>query len=342
MSIFPILVHEGRGVLVDWLTLRYEVKTADDQALVDALSRDRDVCHKIRGGELVTLWWPREKTSDTHRVVIGLSLGAITIEGSPARVIGNSNVFGSGDPAECARAMIRSATESTGVILPPVSRWRATRVDLTQNYDCGPHVAEALDTLRNVCGGHLRVSSRNNGCYWNEGSDLWSAVAYMKGPHLQKQCRSGRASESDENVALAHRLLRLEIRLRNHYIKRADINISRFTEKQAMAVYQLHAKKIIPDTLGLDAKADIAKTLVDTYGPRLGRALLGTWGLIQAIGPEGARERMSVSTWTRHQKFLRGIGIGKADMSARKVVDFRPRLITARPVDSWAELRKAA
>lgn len=330
-------------MLVDWLSLRFDVRTEADLALVDALSRDRDVCHRLNGGELVTLWWPRETSkTDTHRVTVGLSLGAITVEGSPARVMGTSNVFGSGDPLLCAEAMLRAAAVSTGVVLPAVSAWRCTRIDLTQNYDCGVHVSEALDTLRNVCGGHLRVSSRNNGCYWNEGSDLWSGVAYMKGPHLEKQCRSGKVQESPENVALSHRLLRLEIRLRNHYLKRAGIELSRFTEAQAMAVYQLHAGKIIPQTLSLDAKSDLAKTIIDSYGPRQGRAVLGTWGLIQAIGPDGARERMSRNTWFKHQKLLAHLGIGKADMAARKVVDFRPRAITARPVDSWEELRRAA
>lgn len=330
-------------MLVDWLTLRFDVRTEADLSLVEALSQGRDICHRIRGGELVTLWWPRETSkTDTHKVTIGLSTHGITIEGSPARVMGDSNVFGSGDPTECAKAMIASATRSTGVILPPVQAWRCTRVDLTQNYDCGAHVAEALDTLRNVCGGHLRVSSRNNGCYWNPGSTLWSAVAYMKGPHLEKQCRSGKVRESKENVELSHRLLRLEVRLRNHYLKRADIDIAHFTEQQAMAIYQLQAGKIIPQTVTLDAKADLAKAIIDSYGPRLGRAVLGTWGLIQSIGPEGARARMSVSTWTRHQKLLSHLGVGKADMAARKVVDFRPRVITAHPVDSWEELRRAA
>ncbi len=330
-------------MLIDWLSLRFEVRTEADLGLIEALSEGRDVCHRIKGGELITVWWPRETSkTDTHKVTIGLSTQSISIEGSPARVMGDSNVFGSGDPLICAQAMLDSASRSTGVILPPIQFWRATRVDLTQNYDCGAHVSECLDTLRNVCGGHLRVSSRNNGCYWNQGSDLWSAVAYMKGPHLEKQCRSGKVRESVEHVNLSHRLLRLEIRLRNHYLKREGITIANFSEDKAMAIYALHANKIIPQTVTLDAKADIAKAICDTYGPRLGRSVLGTWGLVTAIGPEGARARMSKNTWFKHQKLLQQMGIGKADMHARKIVDFRPKAITARPVDSWEELKRAA
>ena len=329
-------------MLVDWLTLRYELRNEDDIALLNRCTEKRDFCQKIRGGELVSVWWPREKTSDTHRVTVGLSPGAITIEGSPARVMGDSNVFGSGNPAECCEVMVRTASQLLNVQLPPVTSWKCTRLDLTQNYDCGAHVSECLDTLRHVAGGHLKVSSRNNGCYWNPGSDLWNAVAYMKGPHLAKQARSGKVRETAEHVELAHNLLRLEVRIRNQYMRRARLNVTAMTEEQAMVIYHHFASKILPPDIAITSDQQLAELICNTYGPRLGRSLLGTWGLIQAIGPDGARERLSRATWFKHQKHLLALGIGKADLHARKVVAFRPRPVVARPVDSWAQIQRAA
>lgn len=329
-------------MLIDWLTLRYELRSHDDVALLNRCTVGRTHCEKIKGGELVSVWWPREKTSDTHRVTVGLSPGAITIEGSPARVMGVSNVFGSGDPASCCKAMVDAAGRLLNVKLPPVTAWKCTRLDLTQNYDCGPHVSEALDTLRHVAGGHLKVSSKNNGCYWNPGSDLWSAVAYMKGPHLAKQARAGKVVEPAENVELAYRLLRLEVRIRNQYMRRSRLKVTDMTEKQAMVIYTHFARKILPPDIAITDEQQLIELIVKTYGPRLGRAVIGTWGLVKAVGPEAARERMSSRTWFRHQKFLAGLGIGKADLHARKVVPFRPRPVNARPIDSWEELKRAA
>lgn len=329
-------------MLVDWLTLRYEIRNADDLALLERCTAGRDRCERIRGGELVSQWWPREKTSDTHRVTVGLSLGAIEISGSPARVMNSSNVFGSGCPSECCVAMIRAAGKLLDVQLPPASSWKVTRMDLTQNYDCGAHVAECLDALRHVSGGHIKVSSKNAGVAWQGKSQLWQAVAYMKGPHLAQQARAGKVQESAERVALAHQLLRLEIRLRSHYIRRARLNVTAMTEDEAMVIYTHFARKLLPPDIGITNEQQLAELIVRTYGPRLGRALLGTWGLITAIGPDGARERMSRATWFKHQKHLAALGICKADLHARKVVAFRPRPIVARPVDSWDQIQRAA
>ncbi|MGQ0619665.1 MAG: phage/plasmid replication protein, II/X family [Panacagrimonas sp.] len=329
-------------MLVDWLTLRYELRNDDDRVLLDRCTQGRTHCEKIKGGELVSMWWPRDKTTDTHRVTVGLSLGAITIEGSPARVMGDSNVFGSGDPSACCRSMIEAAGKLLNVRLPPAIAWKCTRLDLTQNYDCGPHVAEALDTLRHVSGGHLKVSSKNNGCYWNPGSDLWSAVAYMKGPHLARQARAGKVREPQEHVELAHRLLRLEVRIRNQYMRRCRLKVTDMTEEQAMVIYSHFARKILPPDIAITDEQQLLELIVKTYGPRLGRALIGTWGLVKALGPDGARERMSSATWIRHQRYLAGLGVGKADLHARKIVTFRPRPVNARPVDSWEQLKRAA
>lgn len=329
-------------MLVDWLTLRYEIRTEDDHALLARCTESRDYCQKIKGGEVVSCWWPREKSSDTHKVTVGLSLGAITVEGSPARLFGENNVFGPGDPSQCCVAMIEAASRLLNVRLPPAAGWKCTRLDLTQNYDCGPHVAECLDALRNVAGGHLKVSSRNNGVYWNPGSDLWSGVAYMKGPHLAKQARAGKVTASQDEVQLAHQLLRLEVRIRNQYMRRARLNVTAMTEEQAMVIYGHFASKILPPDIGITSDQQLAEVIVKTYGPRLGRALLGTWGLVLALGPEGARERMSRRTWFLHQKHLLALGIGKADLHARKIVAFRPRPVVARPVDSWAQIQRAA
>lgn len=341
---FVLICLVSLSMLCDWLTLRYELRNEADIHLLNALSQGRDVCMRLKGGELITQWWPREsKTADTHRITLGLSTGAITIEGSPARIGEASNVFGVADPAQCARQMIHAASVATGVILPPVTQWRATRVDLTQNYDCGEHVSEALESLRHVAGGHLRVRGLKESAIWNEGSDFWSAIAYAKGPHLIKQIKKGLVKESEEHVHLAHRLLRLEIRLRNHYLRRCAIQIADFNESEAMKHYEQMAGKLIPaNGCEITSEQQLAERIVAMFGKRRARTLLGTWALIQQIGEMGARERMSRSTWFRDHKDLMSAGLGRADFAARNIITFRPRAIVARPVDSWADLKRAA
>lgn len=330
-------------MLCDWLTLRYEVRTEQDLRLVEQLGKDRELCVRLKGGEMVSQWWPRESSStDTHRITIGLSLGSITIEGSPARIGNTSNVFGSGDPSACAAGMLQAAIKASGVILPPLTRWKATRIDLTQNYDCGNHVAEALEALRHASGGHLRVRSIGQSAFWNTGSDYWSAIAYPKGPHLQKQVRKGLVHETEENISLAHRLVRFELRLRNQYLRRSGIEIASFNESQAMTHFLNLASKIIPTNAEITTEQQFTERITALFGKRRARTLLGTWALIQQIGEFGARERMSQATWYRDQKDLFKAGLTRADFGSGKVVAFRPKAIVSRPVDSWEDLKRVA
>lgn len=332
-------------MLCDWLTLRYELRTEADIALRDRLLATRDICYRVRGGEIVTAWAPRESVgTDTHRVVVGVGLGSITIEGSPARLRSASNVFGSGDPSKCAADMIAFASRAVELPLPSLSRWRATRIDLTQNYDCGPHVREALDSLSRVSGGHLRCDARQKySVSWNPGSDFWSAIAYAKGPHLERQCRRGVCEESDRHIELAQRLLRFEVRLRNHYLRRSGIEIQAFDEAAALEHFVMLASKILPsDGCAITGEQQFAERVAAMFGPRRARTLLGTWALIRQVGETAARERLSRSTWYRDQRDLFAAGLCRADFSSAQIIAFRPRAIAARPVDSWADLERAA
>jgi hypothetical protein len=333
-------------MLVDWLTLRYDVKTESDLALVKALSAGLDVCvREDSDGVVVSQWWPREsQRSDSHRLNVSLSLGRIQIEGSPARLNSFNNVFGDSDPSRCAAKMLRAVSAAKGVILPPLQMWKCTRIDLTQNYDCGVHAREALDALGKASGGRLRVNTTYvDTVYWNLGSDLWSAKAYLKGPDLVRLIRKGRAQATEEQVQLAQRLLRVELMLRRHVLKRLNVHIVDFTEALAMEQFKLFAGKVLPDNGAvITGEQQLLERLSALYPRRQANNVYRTWLAMREAGAAAVRQRMGRDTWFRHRKMLIAAGLTPADFNAAKVLQFRPRAIVAAPVDSWDQLRRAA
>src|SRR5581483_5363940 len=188
-------------MLCDWLSLVYDVTTDRDREFVALLGQGRDQGFVISpDGVVKSEWYSRKsKRSDSHQLSVGLSRNRITIDGSPARLQQANNVFGSFDLADCAQRMIRHVSVSAGVVLPRYERWRFTRIDATQNYDCGSikGVRAALESLGKVAGGHLKASTFNETVYWNRASDLWSAKAYAKGLHLLYQIRRRKAGAAD-------------------------------------------------------------------------------------------------------------------------------------------------
>lgn len=338
-------------MLIDWLTLRLPLDTEERRALLPVLSKDMERCQRMKPAddegviEVVSEWWPREtKRSDSHQITLGLSGASISIEGSPARLMGDNNVFGSDDPQECARQMIEAVGKSRGCILPTWTAWKLTRMDCTQNYDCGQQVRQALEVLRNTSGGHLKVNSTHpDFVTWNRPSTFWQAKAYHKGIHLAKQVKKGRAAASDELIELAQRLMRFEVQFGTHFFKDEGLSIATVTREKAMEIFTRIASRIIPVNAEINSDQVLLEALVNALGSRKARSVFSTWLLIKSVGEQGALSSgMARSTFYKHRKALLGAGLAQADFASRSIVAFRPRQITARPVDSWEELRRAA
>lgn len=328
--------------------MRYPIVTAEDIALRDYLRRNCTLVTETdeTTGEVVAIWYKQAKDdesirSDSHRVTVRVTPSMIYIKGSPARVMNGNNVFGSGDVSTCGNAMLRKVSEAKSVILPHLHKWILTRVDLTQNYDCGENVGTALESLGNAKGGHLRVKNEKETIYWNQRSDFWQAKAYAKGPHLVKEVKAGRQALSPEELYLAQRLLRFEVQLCNKILRRQGLDWKSLTYSEAKNMYKKIAEKIVPTSSEITNDATLMHKLVKEYGTRRARTLISTWNLIQQGGESYAEGCMCRATFYAHKADLKRIGMSTADFVARKVIAFRPRQIVVRPVDSWHELRAA-
>ena len=206
--------------MIDWLTLRLDLhKITDDDLETIRGGFNRVICVDP-AGEIVWQSLKRESLrSDTHRLTVYLGHD-FEIAGSPARIGNPNNVFGSGDPVYCAAAMIQTVNDSLGLSLPVVAHvWRATRMDVTQNYDMGGpvEVKQALSYLRHSESGRYQVRTKHETVYWSPASAMRCGKAYHKGPHLLYQQKKGDASATPEELNLADRLLRLELALRAQF-----------------------------------------------------------------------------------------------------------------------------
>lgn len=336
--------------MIDWLTLK-----------VDAMELGEEVIRRLRelSGRVVKLdaqgaieWESvaRENIrSDSHQVTVCMG-GELTICGSPARVMGTSNVFGSGDIRECAAAMIGFVSSQVGVLLPTVDRWRSTRVDVTHNYDLGSlaNVRAALLALRHAEGGRYQLRTAAESVYWSVRSAVRSGKAYAKGPHLAYARKQGTQECTDEEIEVANRFLRLELSLRSQYWR--EHAAKRWCEHSEQDLDELHEKYFEQLVGGLEVTemCDVQKRCIQAAidlgkSEGQGKAAFAHWCLIKAEGFERARELTAPSTHRRHVKVLREAGLSWADFQAGRVVPIRRTpLVLAQPVRSWSEVRLSA
>lgn len=70
------------------------------------------------------------------------------------------------------------------------------------------------------------------------------------------------------------------------------------------------------------------------------KAAFSLWCLIKSEGWQVSRDITSKPTWYRNLKHLKNAGLSDADISAGNVVQLRSKILEARPVTSWRELRE--
>lgn len=332
--------------MIDWLTLKVDAMELPRDTVAKLRSRSGRLIRVAADGEVEWEIVARENVrSDSHQVTVAMG-GELTISGSPARVMQTSNVFGSGDPIECARAMLAFVRRTCQVELPDYNAWRVTRVDVACNYDLGglAQVREALMSLRHAEGGRYQLRTAAESVYWSVGSQLRSGKAYAKGPHLEYQRRKGQVDVSDEEIAAASRLLRLELSLRSQWWReRAGRKWWEFSEQDLEQEHEKYFAPLIGGAEVIDMEnvrqkvIQAAERLGRTEGQ--GRAAYLYWLTIQQVGFETARAETNRATHYRHVKVLRAAGLSFSDFQARRVVALRKRpLVLAQPVRSWSEL----
>lgn len=273
----------------------------------------------------------------------------LAIGGSPASVEHGCNVFGSGDIKHCARVMVSHARRALASVLPDAERWQVRRVDITHNYlfPGSREVKQALRVLLGTDASRARASSMGGDTVgWNVGSDLRKGKAYHKGPQLAHLAKKGRTNASEEQIALAHRLLRLEMTLGSRWWRRFEEDGKSWTDLTEQDLDALHLDYFgrFFGSVEVTDMTDLLCKLNET-APTEGQALAAhrTWALIKAIGFENAKGSMPYRTWARHLKYLRAAGLSDADFCHGKIVEFRRHIVLLnQPCSSWEEIRRAA
>lgn len=335
--------------VIDWLTLILPLEGLPvglRRALV--AYRDRVAGQVIRvapGGEVS--WRAYERASirsDSH--VLTVHVGErLELYGSPARSAGlPNNVFGPCDLGVCAEAHVAAVEAALGFGLPR-DGWRVSRVDVTENYDLGgpSAVRQALAVLRHAAGGRYVLRDTGDTVYWGKRSGGRAGKAYAKGPHLLRQVSRGEAVASLEDVALAHRLLRLELTVGRKALGRLGVvdPFGSLVDWSGEHVRYFAALVGGCEVVSMDAL--FSRVLAVAPTERQGLAALGTLGRVRLEGVEVVKASLPARTWHRHKSILFAAGLSWADLSAGRVVELRraPLLLGA-PVCSWDELRRVA
>jgi II/X family phage/plasmid replication protein len=229
--------------------------------------------------------------------------------------------------------------------------WTVSRIDVTGNLllDSLEDVREALRILRDVEGGRYRVSQQaGDTVYWSHRSRLRSGKAYAKGPHLDYQMRKNREYGGREyqvsDVQLANRLLRLELSLRSQLLREDRLGKAwhELTSGDLYEQWNDYFGRMIGDS-EMMKDADLKRKVIEaapTEGQ--GKAAYGCWTLIKSEGWERAKDMCTKRTWYRNLKILRAAGLGDVDFSAGRVVEFRRRILDAKLIESWDELKRVA
>ena len=213
--------HPG---MIDWLSLWLDVSLVPEPLRL-LLEKESGKIMKISPDGVVE--WERcaweSIRSDTHQICLRIN-SRLEIQGSPARVGFGNNAFGSLDIHYCAEKMITFALLNQGFsrdILPPLSEWGCTRIDITRNLcmTSKEEPAQALEALKYLPSGHQKISFEPDGLYIGKRSSHQTAKVYLKGKDAKRLQKSKKAFYTEEELLLSEYLLRFELMLRSRKVK---------------------------------------------------------------------------------------------------------------------------
>lgn len=347
--------------LIDWLTLRCPIGHLGPQ-LVERIRDCLNTIHCIdRDGQIV---WSKQSLdvdalrSDTPGLVWMVQSDGkqeyLAIGGSPASIEHGINVFGGCDIQHAASVLVQQACRALNAILPRPDLWQCRRIDITGNFVL-PDASTVKQALRQLCladGGRRKATNDKRGgdsVYWNPTSDLAKGKAYHKGPHLAHLARKGLINISDDLIALADRLLRLEHTRGARWFRRLELSGRHWYSLSQSDLEGLFTEFFERVVGGVEVKDmerhDLVARIAQCNGISEGRATAAftTYRNIRADGFEVVKSYMPARTWYLHLKYLRAAGISDADLQQGNVVQFRPvRIVLAQPVTCWDDIRRAA
>jgi II/X family phage/plasmid replication protein len=333
-------------MLIDWITGRVSSAVLG----AERFCRLRDKVDRIQrfNPESGTVLWEMTAwdsvRSDSHSVSFRFGSDDLWIQGSPARSEGDGcNVFGgpicqSLDHIAALQMMINKLGDEWFEILPSADLWKVSRIDVTENYDLGnlANVRTALNVLRGVEGGRYRITAKAGDTnYWNSKSTIVSGKAYAKGPEIENQRKKGKHAYSDDQIAGASRLLRLELSLKRHFFRdNPDFNSDVLRERHTQFFSSMVGTPMPSTDYSI---LELLKALPEVTEGQA-KAVFATWCMLNTQQWEQTRALLPDRTYYRHIKILKMIGLGQADISAGKVVSLRRDPLVLRPVTGWHQL----
>lgn len=355
--------------MIDWLSLKINLRPqgrgGPSLVPLDVLDRihneqSRILCINRNGEEeWSTVKWESVR-SDTHQVVVRITKdGLFYVQGSPARLGQNHNVFGTDDIIDCFRRMVKFVNHHFQISLPlfPQS-WICTRIDVTNNYLLSSlaQVRQVINLLSESKGGRYRVEFAKGMTRWNSSSQTMSAKAYAKGPHIRKMIKQGKAYLEAEYLHMLDRLLRLELVVRSKYWRELERCTKPWYQWSGADFQKLHHAYFTPlignlkvNTMKMDKVANkiIKSALSLGKSKGYGEAAYKTLLAIRHDGYEQTEERMmnnQRSTWYIHKRILVSAGYSLAQLRRPSVVPMMQfkSIDLGAPVRSFDELKVRA
>lgn len=347
------------GLLIDYLALRfYEADFSDELAAavtrigkrvyeVDPLTAE-SVLKYVKHTPLETFC---ADTAHSQSLTYGYNpeTGYLEISGSPCRVMGLNNVFGSADIVASAQAMADYMAAALDAPFPAVEKATLHRLDLTYNYHLGN-----LGRVRSALKAFAFSSNRRAKCL-NEYPDTVDinrraqnrrGQVYAKGPQLRQAVRNAKAAASTEQLNAADGLLRLEVRLLSQGVKRwlAGRHWYTLEHRDLKGAHENFFNMVTPTAQVDTSQSELAR--IDAaaaalgYTPGMARAARQYLSHLRAVGLEAAEADTNPRTLRRHMRLLLAAGFTTAELHAAPSVQrlkFEP-IVLGPPVRDWDEL----
>lgn len=343
--------HPG---MIDWLSLWLDVSLVPEPLRL-LLEKESGKIMKISPDGVVE--WERcaweSIRSDTHQICLRIN-SRLEIQGSPARVGFRNNAFGSLDIHYCAEKMITFALSNQGFsreILPSLSEWGCTRIDITRNLCMASREepVQALEALKYLPSGRQKVSFEPDGLYIGKRSTHQTGKVYLKGQDAKRLQKSKKAFYTEEELLLSEYLLRFELMLRSRKIKDLSKLFKRhwaeFTPEFLLNCHDDFFSKYLSDAEIVDMNTllekliEVAKSSGRTEGAA--KAAYGFYLLVKQHGFEGARRTTSQATFYRHKKLLEDAGVVASDLVQSNVVPIRRKpILLCDAVCSWEDMKR--
>lgn len=369
LALFDIKKEFEHAGMIDWLTLKIDLCHLPEP-VVRLLQSQNSMIFKVNAqtGDIdwQTYAWESVR-SDTHQVCFRVGTH-FHVQGSPARLGLPNNAFGSLDIQYCALKMIHFAKSyfrisdlldqspdcltrsggQAGDCFSSLENWSCSRIDVTRNYvmQSEAEARQALAYLKQSPESRQKHSYESNGLYIGKRSTLQTGKIYLKGQDAKRCKRTGRAEYSDDQILKSKNLLRAELSLKRHAIRRLSeakgIDWKSLNPDILLKIHSDYFKEYFSEIEVTDMSTHLQKLLEVAPTEGQARAAYDCFTRIRMYGYEQAKETYTKPSWYRHIGNLKAAGFRRADMQHINVIPLRKRAIeVSQPVRHWDDIKTA-